>query len=284
MDGKDNNTTDNKTRKTIYNRFVELYTWVIIAILVILPCLYNTTRYDAEDIFFSYYNQFLLGIFIFLIPILFKLIFGKLPFEYLRSKREKTSEVSVSTEINTDVDVVQSEPIQGNAKCNLFEQYINESKFISERTFTRAGVYLLIGCLIAITGIAIFYSPYFGTSNSTDIYQRILDYIPRFSSLFFVEFIAFFFLKQYRIMMEEYRYYEAIKRKRQDNLCIVELVERHKNDPELLKEIINIIKQDSSERLHDGESTENLEVQKILNQEMDIFSKITDLIKVLKSK
>jgi hypothetical protein len=102
--------------------------------------------------------------------------------------------------------------------------------------------------------------------------------------LFFIEFIAFFFLKQYRIMLEEYRYYEAIKRKRQDNLNLIELIETHKDNLELLKLLTESISQTVITKLSNGETTEILETQKIVNQDLDIFSKFTDLIKEIKNK
>ena len=100
----------------------------------------------------------------------------------------------------------------------------------------------------------------------------------------FIEFIAFFFLKQYRIMLEEYRYYEAIKRKRQDNINLIDLIESHKENPELLKILTENISQSIVTKLSNGETTEILETQKIVNQDLDIFSKFTELIKEIKTK
>ena len=170
------------------------------------------------------------------------------------------------------------------SELTYVENCINESKNIAERVFSRSGVYLLVGCLVAFTGVAIFYSPLFSITSSIDVTQRLLDYLPRFGALFFIEFIAFFFLKQYRIMLEEYRYYEAIKRKRQDNFVLVELIEKYKDNPELLKTLVDKVNQSTITKLANGETTEVLETQKIVNQDMDIFSKFTDLIKEIKSK
>jgi hypothetical protein len=141
-----------------------------------------------------------------------------------------------------------------------------------------------VGCLIAFIGVAIFYSPIFQNTTSTDISQRLLDYLPRFGALFLIEFIALFFLKQYRIMLEEYRYYEAIKRKRQDNFNLIELVETHRDNLELLKLLTENISQTVITKLVTGETTEILETQKLVNHDMDMFSKFTDLIKEIKSK
>jgi len=230
----------------------------------------------------EFYNQFLLGTLLLLIPVLFKLIFGKLPLEYLRSKREGAHEIKIQDSQNINLVIKQHQNNNLNDDYNLV--CVNESKTISEKIYARSGVYLLVGCLIAFIGLAIFYSPIFPKSSSTEIAQRLLDYLPRFGALFFVEFIAFFFLKQYRIMLEEYRYYEAIKRKRQDNLKLVELIDTYKDNIDLLKLLTENLSQTVVKRLSKGETTEILETQKIVNQDLDIFGKLTELVKEVRKK
>jgi hypothetical protein len=284
MTENDTTNTEQGTKKRgVYNRLLELYFWIFLAMLVVFPALYYSLRHRLyDDFFLEFYNQFLLGTLLILTPVLFKLIFGKLPLEYLRSKREGTQEIKIQDSNNINVVIQPSSNEEKIEKYNI--QCINESKAIAERVFSRSGVYLLVGCLVAFIGVAIFYSPIFQTTNSTDITQRLLDYLPRFGALFFIEFIAFFFLKQYRIMLEEYRYYEAIKRKRQDNLNLIELIENHKDNIELLKLLTDNISHTVITKLANGETTEILETQKIVNQDLDIFSKFTELIKELKTK
>jgi len=113
---------------------------------------------------------------------------------------------------------------------------------------------------------------------------KILSYIPRFGALFFVEFIAFFFLKQYRIMLEEYRYYEAVKRRRQDALGALDIIEKYQDKPEVLKLALTVITDESYlPRLTKDDTTQLIETHKLLNQETDFIGKLGDLIKTLKS-
>lgn len=273
-----------KTKKNLYSRVMELYIWVIVAMLTIFPAIFCSVRVGGlrTDFFLEFYNQFLFAVFIVLVPLLFNLIFGQLPFEYIRNKRNSSQFIKI--EKSNNINVVIDNDEKPLSELTYVENCISESKSIAERVFSRSGVYLLVGCLVAFTGVAIFYSPLFSITPSTDITQRLLDYLPRFGALFFIEFIAFFFLKQYRIMLEEYRYYEAIKRKRQDNFVLVELVEKHKDNPELLKVLVDKVTQSTITKLANGETTEVLETQKIVNQDLDIFSKFTDLIKEIKAK
>jgi hypothetical protein len=269
-------------KKGLYNRIMELYLWVFITILVLFPAIYYSIIDGLyhRDFIMEFYNQFLLGTLLLLIPILFNLIFGKLPIEYLNSKREGVHKINIQDSRNINVVIQQPKSEDLNEDYNL--QCINESKTIAEKIYTRSGVYLLVGCLIAFIGLAIFYSPIFPKSSSAEIAQRLLDYLPRFGALFFVEFIAFFFLKQYRIMLEEYRYYEAIKRRRQDNLNLVELINTYKDNIDLLKLLTENLSQTVVTRLSKGETTEILETQKIVNQDLDIFGKLTELVKEVK--
>jgi hypothetical protein len=46
--------------------------------------------------------------------------------------------------------------------------------------------------------------------DSSDLWKRLLDLLPRLLMLLFIQLLPGFFLRQYRSSMEEYRYYEAI--------------------------------------------------------------------------
>src|SRR5688572_3181010 len=94
--------------------------------------------------------------------------------------------------------------------------------------------------------------------------------------------IAFFFLKQFRVMHEEYRYYEAIKRKRQDNYNILPLIEKYHNNPEMIKIVLEIYNDHSNGKLNKEETTQILETQKIISQESDLLGKFIEFVKEAK--
>lgn len=85
-------------------------------------------------------------------------------------------------------------------------------------------------------------------------------------------------------MLEEYRYYEAIKRKRQDDLNLMKIIEEHKANTEILKLIIEKLNSTTNTKLANGETTETLEIQKIVNEDFDLFTKITEVIRAIKTK
>ena len=269
-------------------KVLEIYFWMIVSMIPLFPAialkLTNSKNGTDYEFFLDNYINILSSLLTLLLPLLVKLIFGKLPFEYIRNRNNKNKSIE-SLEYNEE-DIQAIYPILDEVSEDYKVKCINESHIIAEKIFIRSGVYLLVGCLIAFAGITIFYSPWFNKiSNNAEIGQRLLEYIPRFCALFFIEFIAFFFLKQYRIMLEEYRYYEAVKRKRQDALNLINLIEQYKNEPDMIK----IFKEFSGEtlshhKLTREETTQILETQKILNQDTDIFGKFIDLVKEVKGK
>jgi hypothetical protein len=272
------------------NRYIETCVWVIIAFIIFLPEIVLLAQYRLmeAEIFTMVYNKFLISLFVGIFPILFKLIFGKLPIEMLRERGKTPSKSSTNvTGDNIVVNVINGTDDGVSNKNDVNEDYpmfcINQSSTLCERIFTRSGVYLLVGCLIAFIGIGIFYSPLFSVTKSPDLRQRMLDYLPRVSALFFIEFIAFFFLKQYKIMMDEYRYYEAVKRKRQDNYNLIAFIAKNYAQPELVKMVTENMQQSYINKLANGETTEILETQKIANEEFNIIDKLTALVKEFKS-
>lgn len=300
--------TEQKKRlsaKIFNRRTIELILWVFGAFLYLLPAIrfymnsdlspaagadldleINSTS-DFYDKFNGLwiYNRLLFASVILVTPVLFELIFGMLPIECARNminiRKNKVKEVG------TEVIPVKQDEVKAPISPQIIDYAfacIKESSQISSRIFLRSGAYLLLGCLIAFAGIALFFSPVFATPKSTDVTQRLLDYLPRFGSLSFIEFIAFFFLRQYRIMLEEYRYYEAIKRERQDYYNLIQLVKQYKEDPAALELLAKYIPKPAINKLSNGETTELLETQKLVIQEFDIFSKITDLVKEIRLK
>ena len=160
---------------------------------------------------------------------------------------------------------------------------IEESKINAERLFKRSSYSLIIGGGIAISGVLIFYFLNLNTDYNkfTDV-LHFLGLIPRFGILFFIEYVAFFFLKQYRVLMEEYRYYEAIKRDRQNLLSLYYLVDKYKDKKDIL-ELINTYFDKHAAEIPRYSGDNRVKMEKSLNEDMDLISKITAMIQVIKS-
>lgn len=81
--------------------------------------------------------------------------------------------------------------------------------------------------------------------------------------------------------MEEYRYYEAVKRDRQNLLFMYYLVEKYKGEKNVLDLLNNYLDQHSVDiPKYSGDNRVKLE--KTLNEDMDLISKITTMIEAIK--
>jgi hypothetical protein len=240
------------------NRIIEFYIWMFVAAILAVKPIYHIRSYGIEKTLFDVYYELLLALVILLFPFLYKLIFGKLPLESLRHRLGNDAEIKIKGNGNTIIVERESDAISED--LNFHEKLIAESKSISDKIYNRSGAYLLVGCLIAFTGIAIFYSPIFNTTDlklAGDLSINLLLYAPRFGALFFIEFIAFFFLKQYRIMIEEYKGQEDLIKQ------IISSCNFHENPITLKKD----------------ETTSQLEIEKLTQEDLDVFSKFTELVK-----
>lgn len=270
-----------KTRKRKFTQILlEFYLWLILGF--ILSFLFWGTEFGDN------YSRFIFILMSVVLPFIFYLIFSKPPFAYLRDKyifKKEDNDYISRVLSNSEKLVIQS----------LMSHYIQESKANSERLFSQSRTYLLLGCIIAISGVCVFFflNDSESINNIKDLCQnnnslfniliwRFLSILPRFGVLFFIEYIAFFFLKQYRILMEEYRYYESIKRERQDLLTAylsIKEIEDKKEASDLLLKFMDkhsaIVPQISG--------THKLKTEKLVYDDLDLLSKITALIQAVKS-
>lgn len=180
------------------------------------------------------------------------------------------------------MEIPNTKPEQSDIEKQLIDN-ISESKKNAEKLFSRSSNCLLVGCVISILGVFVFYLLNMQASQeATDLTSRLLQVLPRFGILFFIEYIAFFFLKQYRILMEEYRYYEAIKRERQDILSVYLLIKEYNDKPEIQRTIIDYIDKHSS-KVPYITGAHKIKTEKLVYDDLDLLSKVTSLIQAVKS-
>lgn len=310
----ENEPKQHSTQRTSYfNRALELYIWIFIPFIIAFrPILFSYTfSYAANDILLNHYTEIFCAVLAFLFPYLFKLIFDAYPFEYLRNRknnlRESVTETfdKIGTFIKETADISAEVEINDNFKANekvyrqeqyiiqethLLELYLMKSEKVADKIYSRGGVYLLIGCLIAFGGVLFFYFQSIALhavikidSKDFDYSKLFLEYLPRLGTLIFVEAVAFFFLRQYRQTMEEFRYYEAIKRQRENQFAIFKLVKDYTDKPEIYDKLINYCAfNENPNKLIQGESTAIIEADKVITKDNEIFDKLIELVKISK--
>jgi hypothetical protein len=164
---------------------------------------------------------------------------------------------------------------------DLLQAYTASSKRLAQNLYSRSGVYLFVGVFIAATGLAFFYSLRV-PATSPDLVDRLFTLVPNFGILIFIELLAFFFLRQYRSAMDEFRHYEAIQRRREEVFVLIKLLK----EPELKTDVAEIVKSacyfSSGGKLLAGETTEIIEARKLERSDLEIFDKFIDLAGKLK--
>ena len=279
-------------RQEFQRRAIELYIWIFVAFLFVIPNFYSALQDSSKGILGALLeesNALILALFVTLIPVVCNLIFGHLPLgllrRYLERRRNRTaSEVGQSmpgsyqdSESSFPHELErQSSPPSGD---QLLDSYAKASARIADSLYQRAGVYLLIGALVAFSGLVFFYSQIPKESvPKTDVTDKILNLAPNFGVLFFIEFIAFFFLRQYRSAMDEFRYFEAVKRRREELLAMIRLNSENGNTLDLPDFVKNGMFYSSAGKLYEGESTEIIESRKLEKDELAVFQKMVEVI------
>lgn len=273
--------------------FSEYFLWLI-AGFAVAARFFITYGRDPERVYFAieaYYLELLLGALVALFPFVFYQIFGKSPLHAIRNRQPDNEKQNIV--IHGDGNIIQvakdkaaikdreaGEVAQGTAQLLL--QLAKNAEILSNKIYVRSGVYLIFGVLIAFSGIAYFslQSISIAAPQPTETSTQLIGLAPRFGVLFFIEFIAFFFLKQYQAAMDEFRHYDAIKRNRESQLAIFLMATKEFPGQSFATVIDKASFFEQIGRLAPGETTELLEANKLNKNELEgIKDLLSELLK-----
>lgn len=192
----------------------------------------------------------------------------------------------------------------------VFQDYIERSKINVESARRRPNALLFVGTVIAVSGLIFFvYTlPDFGSSvrvvkgtlnspskligDGAANYEETIEHklsaseifaqvIPRLSMLVFIQILAGFFLRQYRSSMEEFRYYEAILRTREEQYLSF-ILRKEIQDIQATKEFAAyLLNVRDFGHLDKGKSTQVLEAQRYeVNEFVPIIQKLVSLLPI----
>ncbi|WP_270562591.1 hypothetical protein [Citrobacter portucalensis] len=159
---------------------------------------------------------------------------------------------------------------------NYLKKLIKGSERLSNTILSRGSLYLFLGIVFSICGLSFFYMQAHTLNPEYDITRQIISLLPNFGVLFFIELISFFFLKQYRVTMDEFRYYEAIKRSREEMLTVIKLYLTIGKESDLSNVLEKINFSSQVGKLESGQSTELLESRKMDKNELDSLTRIIE--------
>ena len=282
-----------RRREKKHRRFVEArhqmgeqLVWFLFAVLAAFPIVLDIALNDsipfAEVLSVRIFHA-LLAVLLFFFPVLYQLIFGMLPFETLRRRFERRREIRddyTSSDTSGTLPVFESETdLSSQRSEELLATFAMASARVAKSIYSRAGVYLLIGVLVAFSGLGFFYlATTTRTLAAENLTDRLLELAPQFGILFFIEFIAFFFLRQYRSAMDEFRYYEAVQRRREELLALVRISSESDQSVDLAELLKQGMYYSTAGKLSVGESTEILETRKLEKDEVELFQRIVETV------
>ncbi|KLW00224.1 hypothetical protein SK44_03492 [Klebsiella aerogenes] len=170
-----------------------------------------------------------------------------------------------------------TEDKKNNSEVYLLD-LISSSNKLAGDIFRRGGVYLFFGVIFSFGGMLFFYSQSHGVNLSLPITLQLLALVPKVGILIFIELISFFFLKQYRVSMDEFRHFEAIKRSREETLAIVKLVSSGDEKVDFMALLDKLHFSSGVGRLDSGQTTELLESRKMDKDEFEFLTKIVEAV------
>lgn len=189
---------------------------------------------------------------------------------------EDKNEGRRSNRIVSDI-VSDSDKIEDESFESYLHKLIKGSECLSNTILSRGSLYLFLGILFSICGLSFFYMQAHTLNPEYDITRQIISLLPNFGVLFFIELISFFFLKQYRVTMDEFRYYEAIKRSREEILTVIKLYLSIGKESDLSNVLDKISFSSQVGKLESGQSTELLESRKLDKNELESLTKIIEV-------
>ncbi|QJQ22926.1 MULTISPECIES: hypothetical protein [unclassified Pseudomonas] len=285
-------TVEGKKIKRLLPSSAELLMWFIVPFALILRLvIFLPPDYRAIDYLLGeYYWDVIVSILLIVFPIFFRQIFASLPLEYLLKDRSSTNHSVVNvggdyfatSKASGAAGTTAEKGFENSSGRELLFIHAERSRSLAKGIYGRSGVYLLLGVLVAFSGLVFFYSQTAKIDVPNEVGNLLLLLAPKFGILFFIEFVAFFFLRQYRSAMDEFRYYESIARRREEVSALLLL--SAESEPQINP--MELIKRDSYfskvSALEKDQSTEILEARKLEKGELELLEKVVDTLAKVK--
>jgi hypothetical protein len=169
--------------------------------------------------------------------------------------------LSISLPKTPATSVTAARPLTPEAV--LAESAANAS-IIASRMERRINTHLILGLFIGLVGLGVWFLSFnFPPSFEPESYEKLLrEMLPRLTILIFIELLAGFFLRQYRIGVEDFKYFLDVQR-RLAGRHVAFLLVQSLNDQAATKTFVDaLLSQQSDTRLAANETTTTLEAAK----------------------
>ncbi len=159
-----------------------------------------------------------------------------------------------------------------------YQELVASSRSLARGLYDRSGVYLIVGVFLAVAGVIAFYLLRPSPEPDRDAMDLIVLLLPGSSMLLLVELIAFFFLRQSRALMDEFRHFDNLARNREEVFAAISIAKEEGKPLDIRELLAADTFFTRTERLLAGESTEIVEARKLEKTEIDLLNKVVELI------
>lgn len=164
----------------------------------------------------------------------------------------------------------------------VFVNTLNKTKQDSKNLYNRATLMLVSGLIMSFVGISIFYLSLPNYSlTSLDLYHILYFSLRPTLILLFIEGISWFLLRQYRLLIEDYKFFHKIYLRKLNYYTTYRLMQgsvTNKSEVELIL-LQALLNENFNYNLQKDESTEGLEYLKLDINKNSISEIVTGLLK-----
>jgi len=147
----------------------------------------------------------------------------------------------------------------GQTAFSFLVYELSSSELLAREIFLRSTLLLVGGILMAFIGVGIFYFtlPEIRDNDTAEKYG--LFALRPTGVLIFIEAIAWFLLRQYRSLNEDYKWFHRIYLKRSNYVGALKILDKHEVRREDILLALTLIQEDLSGKLKKNETTEAIE-------------------------
>ncbi|WP_144445657.1 hypothetical protein [Inquilinus limosus] len=158
-------------------------------------------------------------------------------------------------------------PDQDEAFEDYFLSYVSRSQETAKIAQRRPNALLFAGATIAALGLIFFIVTLPGSRfgilisennpeiTTADYWKSLILLFPRLLMLIFIQVLAGFFLRQYRVSMEEFRYYEALLRIREAQFMSYKIIARSQDKRALTAFTAELLRYKDIAEIRNGKKT-----------------------------
>ncbi|GEM_PF-2982684 len=215
-------------------------------------------------------------------------LFEKYGSLYPRSSSEEGQEKPklFETDLTTFKNKFVEQSLHDLEFANLFDElYKLDSKIKSQidRLETNSNLNLIIGIITTAIAILLLGASIFNQKDFQTPVELASHYIPRISTVIFVELFSFFFLKLYKNNLSEIKYFQNEITNLNFKISALKTAIKTKDNPTIFEIVKTFATTERNFILKKDESTEKIEIKKTdASSSNHYFQSLTDLVKSIK--